>query len=341
MIQNLFTSQNILFSILAIIVLSVVIQTKEVLLLFFAAYVIACALDPLVVKFENKKIARGPASAIVVLGAMLGVLGLFTPIVFVIVREIKSFIRVFPEKLADVSQFVRQFNFMGYNFEDLQVLLNSSSGFLHDFFGRSLDFTLGVVQFVVIVIAMLMIVYYILADKTYIKTKFIEFFPSELKEKASSISVAISTQLGNYVRVQLISMASVGIMTAMAVACLGVDYSILLGLITGVLDIIPILGPIIALAIILLTAYPITIVKTVLIIGLFLLVQNLSNYIVRPLLFGKLMSVHPLIIFLSLFLAQKFLGFWGVVLSPALAASICVLIDELYLKEINEDQTAV
>jgi predicted PurR-regulated permease PerM len=40
-------------------------------------------------------------------------------------------------------------------------------------------------------------------------------------------------------------------------------------------------------------------------------------------------------IFLSLFLAQQFLGFWGVIISPAIAATVCVLIDELYLKPIN------
>lgn len=67
----------------------------------------------------------------------------------------------------------------------------------------------------------------------------------------------------------------------------------------------------------------------------FLLVQQLSNYIVRPILFGKFMQLHPLMIFLALFLAEQFLGFWGVILSPAIAATVCVLIDELYLAPIN------
>ena len=48
------------------------------------------------------------------------------------------------------------------------------------------------------------------------------------------------------------------------------------------------------------------------------------------------MELHPLMIFLALFLAEEFLGFWGVILSPAIAATICVLIDELYLNPINQ-----
>ena len=47
------------------------------------------------------------------------------------------------------------------------------------------------------------------------------------------------------------------------------------------------------------------------------------------------MELHPLMIFLALFLAEQFLGFWGVILSPALAATVCVLIDELYLVPMN------
>ena len=135
-------------------------------------------------------------------------------------------------------------------------------------------------------------------------------------------------------------MAAVGIMTTIFLFIMGVEYSLLLGLITGILDIVPIVGPTIALSVILLVAYPFGIGKAILIIALFLLVQQLSNYIVRPIVFGKYMELHPLMIFLALFLAQQFLGFWGVILSPAIAATVCVLVDELYLTPINEKYEA-
>ena len=156
-----------------------------------------------------------------------------------------------------------------------------------------------------------------------------------MKEKASDILSNISNKVGGYVRAQILSMAAVGVMMAIVLVILGIEYSTLLGLISGILDIIPILGPTIALAIIILVAYPVGIIKIVLIIAGFLLVQQISNYVVRPVLFGKLMELHPLMIFLSLFLAEQFLGFWGVILSPAIAATVCVLIDELYIIPMN------
>ena len=162
-----------------------------------------------------------------------------------------------------------------------------------------------------------------------------DFFPPDLKDKANEILTNISNKVGGYVRAQILSMVAVGIMVAVVLTIFGVEYATLLGLISGILDIVPILGPTIALGLIVLVAYPVGLVKIILIIVGFLAVQQLSNYVVRPVLFGKLMELHPLMIFLALFLAEQFLGFWGVILSPAIAATVCVLIDELYLAPIN------
>ena len=90
-------------------------------------------------------------------------------------------------------------------------------------------------------------------------------------------------------RAQIISMAAVGVMISIVLVIFGIEYATLLGLVSGLLDIVPILGPTIALSIIILVAYPAGLVKIVLIIIGFLAVQQISNYVVRPVLFGKLM----------------------------------------------------
>ena len=49
------------------------------------------------------------------------------------------------------------------------------------------------------------------------------------------------------------------------------------------------------------------------------------------------MDLHPLIIFFSIFVTAKFLGAVGVIFAPAIAATVCVLLDELYIKPINKN----
>ncbi len=335
--KRFFTGKNIIFLALVIILLLILPKIIGVLMLFFGAYVIACALNPYVTKLM-KKMNRTTASSVVLMASVLGIIALFIPIFFVAYKEIKTFLITLPEKITEVTNFLLNTEFMGHKIPEMfdpGSILGTSSSFAQGLVNQSWSFTVGLFQLVMIAVALTMIVYYILADKVYLKTKFLEFFPPDLKDKAEQILSSISNKVGGYVRAQILSMAAVGIMMAVVLVILGIEYSTLLGLISGILDIIPILGPTIALGIIILVAYPAGIVKIILIIAGFLLVQQISNYVVRPVLFGKLMELHPLMIFLALFLAEQFLGFWGVILSPAIAATICVLIDELYIIPMN------
>lgn len=335
--KRFFTGKNIIFAALVVILLLILPKIIGVLMLFFGAYVIACALNPYVTKLM-KKMNRTMASSVVLMGSILAIIALFIPIFFVAYKEIKTFLITLPEKITDVTNFLLNTEFMGHKIPEMfdpGSILGSSSSFAQGLVNQSWSFTVGIFQLIMVSVALTMIVYYILADKVYLKQKFLEFFPPDLKDKANEILSNISNKVGGYVRAQILSMAAVGIMMAVVLVILGVEYSTLLGLISGILDIIPILGPTIALGIIILVAYPAGIIKIILIVAGFLLVQQISNYVVRPVLFGKLMELHPLMIFLALFLAEQFLGFWGVILSPAIAATVCVLIDEIYIIPMN------
>ncbi|HIT91797.1 MAG TPA: AI-2E family transporter [Candidatus Stercorousia faecigallinarum] len=336
--KRFWTSKNLIFTGLVIVLLLILPKIVGILMLFFGAYVIACALNPYVTKLMVKMKNRTAASSLVILSSVLAIIALFIPIVFVAYKEIKTFLITLPEKITDVTNFLLHAEFYGHKIPEMldpETILGNSSSFAQGLVNQSWSLTVSLFQLLMVSVALTMIVYYILVDKAYLKKKFLQFFPPDLKEKADEILTNISNKVGGYVRAQILSMAAVGVMMAVVLVVLGVEYATLLGLITGILDIVPILGPTIALGIIILVAYPAGLVKIILIIIGFLLVQQISNYVVRPVLFGKLMELHPLMIFLALFLAEQFLGFWGVILSPAIAATICVLIDELYLAPIN------
>ncbi len=324
----------IIFAVLCLLFLPKVVG---IMLLFFASYVIAAALNPYVNKLE-KKMSRGSAATLVVTGGIVGVIALFLPIFFIAYKEIKVFVYMLPEKLNILANFLLTQKFRGQTISDmvdLNSILGSSTNLAQNIFNQSVNITLGLAQVFVVAFAITMIVFYLLVDKSYLRTKFLEFFPAEIKDKASMILSSITFKVGSYVRAQVLSMVSVGVLVMLSLLLLGIDYSLLLGLISGILDIIPILGPVISLALIILVAAQLGWVKVILAIVAFLVIQQISNYMIRPFLFGKFMALHPLMVFFSLFVAQQFLGVWGVILAPAIAATVCVLIDELYLIPIN------
>ena len=337
MFREFWTPKNITFLILVIIILLFIPKIIGILLLFFASYVIAAALNPYVNKLQTK-MSRGLAASTVVIGGVIAVIALFLPIFIIAYKEICIFVTMLPQKLAIVTDFLLTQKFNGRYISDLidlNSILGSSSALAQNIFSQSVNITVGFTQVIVLSFAITMIVFYLLVDKTYLRTKFLEFFPSYIKEKASDILSSITYKVGSYVRAQILSMVSVGVLVTFSLIILGIDYSLLLGLISGILDIIPILGPTISLALIILVTAQLGWVKVILAVIAFLVIQQISNYMIRPFLFGRFMSLHPLMVFFSLFVAQQFLGVWGVILAPAIAVTVCVLIDELYLLPIN------
>ncbi len=342
--KKFLNAKTIIFTILIILLLLIVPKIYGLILLLFAAFVLAAALNPYVNNLQKKVKNRPLAASIIVLTTILAVIALIIPIIIMCWKELHLLVLILPQKIVNLNSFVGNLNLYGYSFADLtpsiDSIIGASSDFAQGIFSKSLDFTMAIFQMIFLLLALTMFVFYILVDKHYLREKFIEFFPPDIKSKAGAIISDITYQVGNYVRAQIISMAAIGAMIGLALAIIGIEYPILLGLISGVCDIIPILGPTIALLIILAIAFPAGIVKVVLAVICFLAAQQISNYVVRPFLFGKFMKLHPITILVALFMAQQFLGVWGVILSPAIAATLCVLVDELYLNPINAKENS-
>ncbi len=109
----------------------------------------------------------------------------------------------------------------------------------------------------------------------------------------------------------------------------------MLCLITAILDIIPVAGPAIALVICLIATAQAGWLPVIGVVVSFAAAQLIENNIVRPYFFSKLLNLHPMLIFFFLFIGAKYFGILGALFAPAIASCICVLIEELYMKNIE------
>lgn len=332
------TINNVIFFILIIIILACLAQIKVIALLFFASFVISCSLNPIVDKL-SKKIKRPSAAAITLLGVLIISFAFFIPIIFVAIKQVQGFLTILPEKISYIQNIIYNHKFYGYKIPeivDIDSIIKSTSPFATKLLNQSINFTLSFLQGILFFLAVCMIVFYFMADKTKIKDSFLRLFPKQLKTKASGVYDNISHKVGGYVIAQLLNMVLVGTLTAIGLALIKVDYALLLGLITGVLDIIPVIGPTIALILCLIMANHMGLIGLTLVVLAFLTAQWISNNFFRPIVFGRFLDLHPLIIIFALLVSAQFLGVWGVILAPAIASLVCVLFDEIYLKTINK-----
>ncbi len=336
-VRKYITVKNIIFFIIAILFLIFITKIKDIAILFFASYVIACSLNPLVDKL-NKKMNRSLASSLV-LGGVLLISAVFLVPMFVMGgHQIKSFLLSLPEHISTVKEFLISTPILNksiFSQLDLGEVISSTSNFTTKFVNSSIDFSMGFASAIVYFLAACIIIYYFLADKDIVKKTYLSLFPRQLKEKADDIIEVISKKIGGYVLAQIVTIASVGIIMTIGLMLLKVDYALILGILNAILDLIPVIGPGIGLVITILMAYKMGPLTIALIVVVFIIAQWAENNLVRPYIFGKFLDLHPLIIYFFLFVTAQYLGVVGVIFAPAIAATVCVLIEELYIKNIN------
>lgn len=334
--------KNIIFIAMTILAIIFISQMKTVALLAFASFVLACSLNPAVDKFSScKKISRALASTIVITLTILIVVLFFIPVFTIAIQEIHQLMENIPTFLDKVVSYLNSKTFLGktlMEYINIDSIASATSQVASGLVNKSVGLTMGIMEAITVIITMGVIVFYLTSEKNILKNAIVLMFPPKLKDKAGEVFSNIERKVGGYVIAQILSMITVAIFTSIGLLTIKVEYAILLGLIAGLLDIIPIVGPTIAFVLGVLCASPQGIGVVVITMIIYLAAQWISNNFIRPYVFGKFLDLHPLIVIFAFLISAQFLGVWGVILSPAIAALLLTLFDELYLKTINNKQ---
>lgn len=331
--------KNIIFLITAVLAVVFISQIQTTALLAFASFILACSLNPAVDKLSSfKHISRPLASTIVIILTILIIVLFFIPIFSISIQEIHQLSDNIPAFLDRTMAYLNTKTIFGkalIEYINIDTITSTSSQMASGIVNKSVDFTVAIMETITVIITMGVIIFYLTSEKNLLRDAIILMFPPKLKQRAKEVYENIERKVGGYVIAQILSMTTVAIITALGLMLLKVQYAVLLGFIAGLLDIIPIVGPTVAFILGILCASPQGILIVVLTALVYLGGQWISNNFVRPYVFGKFLDLHPLIIIFAFLIAAQFLGVWGVILSPAIAALLLTLFDELYLKTIN------
>ena len=321
--ENIFhkfgNSQNIIFLLGVIVYIICLFTITDIALMFFATYVIACALNPIVDKLE-KKCNRKIAATIVFGGFVGGLLLMFLPIIILGGKEIAHLAAQYPQYVDQAKDYIM-------NSPVVQEFA-SSGGLLTSLTSISKG---GIYLFVALIFT-----YFLIVDRDKILDCIIRFFPKKSRKRMKEVFIISEEKLSRFVSGQFIASASVGVIMIIGLMLLKVDSAVILGCISAVLDIVPIVGPAIALVVCLTVTYKLGWSVVILTAIIFAIAQIAENNLVKPYVFGKFMDLHPIVIYIFLFVCAKYFGVVGAIFAPAIAADACVFIEELYLKNMDE-----
>ena len=163
-------------------------------------------------------------------------------------------------------------------------------------------------------------VFYLMKDSTKIRLSVSTPFPGELKPYLEKALDIVDRTIGGYIRGQLTLAVTVAVVVTVGLLLMGVPFPFVLGLVAGITELIPIIGPWIGGAVGVLVTLATAPDMVPWVILLYFGVQMLENVLLVPRIQGNSLNLHPVAIILIIVVASNFFGLWGVILGPPLVA---------------------
>lgn len=297
---------------------------------FVAALIISYALNPLVEKMTRGKITRTLASAIILVVFLvisaLAILLLAPPIA----AQFSELIKSLPGALRDLQSWINtalipKLNSLGIPTNDIQTKLsqelpakleNLLNTLLSGLSGLFVGISVLLTQ-VVNIILIPFLTFYILKDFDNLKNLIKDLFPKKSRVKVSEYYQKIDDLLGNFIRGQLLVSVIHGIIVYIFLSILGVKFSIFLGSLGILLNIIPYFGLLveITLAVIVSLFSGDPGLQVPLVIIIYFALNLLETSFIIPRIVGNRIGLHPVILILSLFVFSYFFGFIGLLIA--------------------------
>lgn len=340
-----------------VIVLLLVNYLRGVLFPFFAAFLLAYIVDPIVNKLQVKFKHRIIAVVVVLLGAVLTIgvaLRLFVPMVVNEVRNLGGLIQKmfndseWSNKIAslmpgDLYQTIRDM----ISWEQVASAMQSLDFWneVQNVAGKVLPGAWGVLSYTGSVLlwcsgaaVIFMYLVFIMLDMPKLRRGVLSLVPRRLKREASSFAQETDRFMGTYFRAQSLVALIVGILYAIGFGVMGLPMGVAFGLFSGALNMIPYMQlTTIPLALLLAVVYTLNTGMpfwevAIIIAAIYLVVQVLQDFFLVPHIVGKSMDLPPVGILLSLSIWGKLLGFLGLLVAIPFTCLCLVYVRKIQAK---------
>jgi predicted PurR-regulated permease PerM len=306
---------------------------KAALTPLVAALLIAYLFDPLIDRFEARRVRRGAAILLVILLMGIVVVGFLAVILPRLIAEIAQLSQELPAYLERVlsNLIPRLEEIAGVSVprtvEDyiervkagqISLPFDTVRGLLQ----RTLGVVTGTVSGIIGLLVVPVLAYYCLVEFDALKPRALSLVPPRHRDYVREKAITIDALISSFIRGQLTIALLLGVLYAVGFSLIGIDLAVGVGLLAGALALVPYLGSVVAV----LSASLLCILKfgigihLALVLGWYVVVQNLEGFVLTPRIVGKSVGLHPAVVIVSLLIGADLFGFLGLLVAVPLAA---------------------
>lgn len=327
------------FVMLLIIVLALAAwRLSFVLLLAFLAVLIAVLLRHLALILSR----HTPVSDSV--GVMLAALGLAflvgLGVLFLgprIFGQVEGVIERLPSALAEVEAFLRQYSWGQFLLDRVPSGDHRPSWNILGTIGGTLSTVIGVLVNLVILFSMSI---FLAIDPGLYRRGLLHLVPLDKRRRATEILDALAWGLWHWMLGQGLAMAAVALMAGVGLWLIGVPLALALGIIAGLMDIIPYVGPWLGAAPAVLLALGQGPSEAIYAAILFLVIQQIEGHVLVPIIQKKESSLPPVLTILGVVAFGVLFGFMGILLATPLLLVLLILVRMIYVEDVLGDRSA-
>lgn len=318
---------------------------------FFIGIVIAWLLDPIVTWLSKKKVNRTIGSSFVFLIFIAVLYLFFRLLVPMLYTQINEFVGILPSLFNKFSSFIgNAFDRLAVGGIDLSTIESSIYSGVEKFAVNLttelpttiLNFTTGLVSSVGTFLLGLVVGFYLLIDFDGVK-HVLDFFPKKWHYSIKKVCNELNTTFKAFVQGTLFIALVVSVLSWILFKIVGLPSPMLFGVIAGITNIIPYVGPWIGGALAAIVGFTVSPLVGVLTIVVVLLIQQVDNIVLHPIIMSKTVHLHPVTIMITLLIFGYFWGIIGMILSTPIVAGLKIIlnaIDERYeiLERLRKDE---
>ena len=293
--------KSIVTGVLVIFGLFVSYKLRTLLLSLFISIILSLAIYPAIKYLQKKGLPKLVSVALVYFSSVLLFIGLGAYAIRPMFFELRLFLTKLPEYL---------------NFSDsLGVDIDSKSILELLNFGNLTQNAIDASKGVFLILTILVFTGYILLDYKGIKTFLTKFFPKNKRKLIFQTVNEVERVLGNWLRGQLILMLFIGTFSYVGLKILGVEYALSLALIAGLFEVLPIVGPILALIPAFIVSSTSSLFTGIAVLVLYILIQQVENNILVPKVMQKVIGFNPLVTMFLILAGVTLFGALGAIMS--------------------------
>ena len=329
---NISTS-TILRAIVILLALVFLYLIRDILMIVFVAVIIAAAINGPVSWLQKNKVPR-LLGVIFIYLLLLLVIGLIVTLIFPpLANEIKQLAVHFPGIVEKIGLSIQQW-WQDYNLgTNLQTFLDQISNRLSQAASSVFATTVNLFGGLFSAVFILVISFYLSVQEKGAKRFLVSLTPGEHQSYLADLIDRIENKIGGWLRGQLILMLIVGLLVFIGLSVLGIKYALVLAVIAALFEIVPFIGPILAASPAVILAFFQSSFLALLVIILYIVVQQLQNYLIVPQVMKRTVGLNPVVIIIVLLVGGKLAGLLGIVLAVPAAAAIAEFLKDLQKKK--------